>query len=491
MPMKKSIREQLLEAKARQTPSATLDFEQLVGRVLGKRARPTQGRFLTDPSPFKAYKGMAGCAKTSTLIGGELLRAITIPGYRGFVGRHNYNDLTQTAIPRFEEMVNRVAPGLIVDRDKTPPMRVWLQSPGAAGVSEIMFIGLKDYPGGYEWHHGSVDEADECDERIITAMKSRLRAPQPDGYVIQYGMDMAFNPPDETHWLYPACTGLDHEGKKVPDKKWLTLFEPELGENDANLPPDYYSLNFVGMPQDMLDRLRYGKWGATFPGMPVYTQFRTATHATEEELYKREDIMFRFWDFGYRRPACIWAQMDDYGRLTVIGERLGENEEARPFIRECLTHTNIRYPEQGRRIIDFGDPAAVQKKDTGSTLAILADEGVQLIFIRSTIDEGVRRLRFLLENMTKGIPNFRIMRRTCPLTTRMLQGGYHMDTSGKKPIKDGFYDHLADALRYGVINLFTHQGRVASQPDVNWGDPYTGSFPDSVEYKPEHDRNDR
>jgi hypothetical protein len=29
-----------------------------------------------------------------------------------------------------------------------------------------------------------------------------------------------------------------------------------------------------------------------------------------------------------------------------------------------------------------------------------------------------------------------------------------LDKDGQKPFKDGYYDHLCDALRYGVDNLF-------------------------------------
>ena len=39
-----------------------------------------------------------------------------------------------------------------------------------------------------------------------------------------------------------------------------------------------------------------------------------------------------------------------------------------------------------------------------------------------------------------------------------MAGGYHMDDkTGDKPEKDGFYDHLADALRYAIINLGNSQ----------------------------------
>lgn len=483
MSVRKSLKEQLFDARQPKQSTVQLDYNGLLTRILGKPPRITQGKFINSPERFKAYKGMAGAAKTSTIVACQVLRAFLQPGFKGFIARHNYNDLLGTTMQRAEEMILRVSPTAIVQRDKTPPQRWWIQAFDGS-VTELMFIGLKDYPGGYEWHHGCVDEADECDKRTIQGLRSRLRAPSPPDIEPNYGIDLAFNPPDETHWLYEACTGQTHDGKKSKDGKWLTLFEPTEGENDENLPPNYYQENFAGMPQDMLDRLKHGKWGANFQGDPVYPQYSTRLHLVDNIPLNPDLPVFRFWDFGFRRPACIFAQMDEDYRLKLIAEILGQDEEALPFTRKVKAFSNRNFVN-APGYLDFGDPAAAQKKDTGSTLAILAGEGIELIYIVSSIEEGTRRLRFLLEQIIKGEPAIQVSRKNCPLTSRMLQGGYRIGPNGR-PLKDGFYDHLADALRYGVINLFSETGRPLALPEYNHQhsiDRALGSqVPESIEY---------
>lgn len=486
MSIRRSIKEQLEFLRYRNKVTEDLDYDGFLARLLGKKARPTQGIYLKSPARFKAYKGMAGAAKTSTLVADELQRVYLQPGYKGFLARQDYNDMLGTVIPRAEYMINNISPGSIIQRDKTPPMRWWIQSFDGT-VNELMFIGLKNYPGGYEWHHGGVDEADEVDKRTAQGLRSRLRAPTPEGIPPSYGLGFTFNPPDELHWLYEGCTGLTHEGKRAQDGKWLTLFEPSEGENDENLPPGYYIDNFLGMPQDMLDRLKHGKWGAAFKGDPVYKQFNNRLHVVDNIPFDPALPLFRFWDFGYGHPCCIFVQMDDEYRLRVIAEVFGTDEEAKPFIERVKAFVNRNFPNcQG--ILDFGDPAAKQKKDTGSTLSVLVEKGIHLIFLDGmTIEEGVRRTRYLLERIVKGEPAVIFSKKNAPLTIRMMQGGYRLHTNGK-PLKDGFYDHLADAFRYGITNIFAEDGRPSALPDFTIDsalEHLQGSIPDSIEYQEE------
>lgn len=480
---RRSLVEQIEAAKRPKQSTITLDYEGLLTRVLGKRPRITQGKFIASSARNKAYKGMAGCAKTSTIVGSMIMRAFLQPGFKGAIGRFHYNDLLGTSMGRAQEMFDRVSATCIVGRDKTPPAK-WMIQAFDGSISTIDFIGLQDYPGGYEWHRIAVDEADECDLRTIQGLRSRLRAPSLPGVNPNYGLDLAFNPPDETHWLYEACTGLTHDGKKSKEGKWLELFEPTEGENDENLPPNYYEENFKGMPEDMLTRLKHGKWGANFAGDPVYPQFSTHLHARDNIHFNPDLGLMRFWDFGYRRPACIFVQMDEEFRIHVLAEILGENEEAKPFTERVKAFSNRNF-SNAIGYLDFGDPAAAQKKDTGSTLSILADAGIELIFIVSSIEEGTRRVRFLLESIIKGQPAIQVSRHNAPLTMRMLQGGYRL-AANHRPLKDGFYDHLADAFRYGIVNLFTEQGRPHALPE--WSQAaetqrVLGSgIPESLEY---------
>lgn len=495
--MNLSTRELLIRAKSRGNVNIPLDYETLLKKMLGpgrdgveRGPVPTQRKFIESRARNKAFKGMAGVAKTTSLCASMLLRALFQPNFQGALGRLDYNKLMGTTYKTFEAMVNRVNPDLVIDRDKTPPMKLFIQQPGGIGIAQIDFIGLKEYPGSYEWHRVGVDEADECELSVIEGLKTRLRAPCPPEYQNDYGVDMVFNPPDEIHWIYTACTGKDHQGRKIQEPTF-TLFEPVYGENDRNLPANYSEENFRGLPQDMLMRLKFGNWGASFPGEAVFKgSFNTSVHVRPHLPFLDGYPLMRFWDFGFGHPACIFAQLDDRYRLRAIGEILGENLEAKAFIEHVKAHGNQHYP-RAQGFLDFGDPAAKQKKDTGSTLAVLGAANIDLIFLDGmSIEEGLRRIRFLLEQLWGGEPAILIDKSRCPLLTRMFQGGYYKHKTTGKPVKDGFYDHLADALRYGVTNLFDEVGRPQALPDATFDGAHgmAGSdWPDTMEYQAHQD----
>lgn len=488
-----STRELLVRAKARGEVRMPVDYEGLLRAMFGagrdgvaRGPVPTQRKFIESKARFKAFKGMAGVAKTTSLCASMFLRALFQPNFQGAIGRLDYNKLMGTTYKAFEAMVNRVNPELIIDRDKTPPLKLYIQQPGGIGIAQIDFIGLKEYPGSYEWHRVAVDEADECDLSVVEGLKTRLRAPCPPEYQEDYGVDMVFNPPDEVHWIYTACTGKNAQGKKVQEPTF-ELFEPKYGENDQNLPRGYADDNFRGLPNDMLMRLKYGNWGASFPGEGVFRgSFSTALHVRPDLPFLPNEALLRFWDFGFGHPACIWAQVDEYMRLRILREVLGENVEAKAFAEHCKGITNTHFPT-ATQVLDFGDPAAKQKKDTGSTLQVLDGQGINLIYMDGmSIEEGLRRMRFLLEQIWNTEPAVLISKAGAPLTVRMFQGGYYKHKTTGKPVKDGFYDHLADALRYGVTNIYDAEGRPLAMPQANEtiiGSPnMRNDVPDSIEY---------
>ncbi len=483
--MNLSPRELLIRAKARGEVHIPLDYESLLKKMFGPSrdgvARgpvPTQRKFIESKARFKAFKGMAGVSKTTSLCGSMFLRALFQPNFQGALGRLDYNKLMGTTFKSFEAMVNRVNPDLIIDRDKTPPLKLYIQQPGGIGIAQIDFIGLKEYPGSYEWHRVGVDEADECEQSVVEGLKTRLRAPCPPEYQNDYGVDMVFNPPDEIHWIYTACTGKNAQGKKVQDPTF-ELFEPTYGENDSNLPANYSEENFRGLPADMLTRLQFGDWGASFPGEAVFRgSFNTSVHVRPYIAYDPLLPMFRWWDWGFGHPCCLWVQLDEYSRVRIIREVLGENVEAKAFIQHCKAISNSQFPH-AQGWLDVGDPAAKQKKDTGSTLQVLASEGIELMYLDGmSIEEGLRRTRFLLEQLWSGEPALLISKAGAPLTVRMFQGGYYKHKTTGKPVKDGFYDHIADTVRYGVTNLFDAEGRPAALPEARlaegWDDKYVG-----------------
>lgn len=492
--MRKSPAELLREAKEgreAQEPTVVLDLEGLAKRLLhdpikfeGQAAKvePTQWEFICDPEEYKLYMGRAGAAKTSTLICAMLMRALLQPGFKGVIMRQHYNSMFNTVIERAEEMIQRLGPGVLLDRNKSPPMRWLIRSAVDDGISQIIFCGINELPKGFGCHAIAVDEADECSESDINALRLRTREVGP------HALMLACNPPDTSHWLYTAATGKNAEERQITEP-WLKLFTPKDGENMSHLESDYYEKAAKGMPADLRQRFIEGCWGSVFPNKPVYREFSRRFHVVDGLKPNLQYPILRFRDFGYRRPCCIWAQLDEStGCLDCFAEILGENEEVLAFEDRVQALSNSKF--RGAAFIDFGDPAVDQHKDTGSTLQMLSTRGVFVNYIRSDLEEGIRHVRLLLERMSHGRAMFQFERLGCPILIRSLEGGYGTNDNGK-PLKDGYYDHLPDAFRYGVINIYDMEGGVKALPQTSHMGMHryggAGSIPDTLEYDPLYD----
>ncbi len=437
--------------------------------MMGGPLEPTQLAFFNDPSRHVAYMGPQGCGKSFVCCAAGLSRALWIPGSVGMIAQHDYTDLMKSTYVTFKRLLDRLPVGIVVSRNKSPPMELEINPIGGGEPSKIFFMGLKDNLGGFEMNWAFLDEADKIDKNVATLVDGRLRYPGGG-----YKMMLAFNPPDKHNWLYTACTGRNYRDAKVGEP-WLKLYRPKKGENAKNLPAGYYEKLRASYSPDMIERLIEGEWMSTFDGQPVYPEF-SKTHQVGGLISKYDPFrpIIRFWDFGYQHPYCGWGQMDWEGRFLVFHELLGTNIEATAFARKCKAETARLFP-QATDFTDFGDPAVAQQKDTGKTLAEFAKEGITIRYKRSTIDEGVRAVRQGLSQMIRGEPSIQIDPSSCPILCAALRGGYRLkegvgNDRTPKPFKDGFYDHPADAFRYGIIHVF------GSYAKSNY------TLPESIEY---------
>lgn len=453
--MRKTNLERLREKKRSEQTKFETDLAGLFRLMLGDDPNPTQWAAVCDPERVVAYMGPAGCAKTSTLAAVGLGRALLQPGSKGLVARYDYNDLKDTTALRFEEMVNRLPKGVLIDRDKQAPMKWWIHPAMGGEPSQITFMGLKETVGSYEFNWEIVDEADECEEGRIMELDTRLRAAGGN-----YKLMLAFNPPPKNHWLYTACTGRDFQERVIRDP-WMKLYRPIPNENQAHLPADYYQQLAKGKPEEMIQRLVHGEWGSTFAGQPVYREFKYSFHVRRSLEFSPHEPLLRFWDFGFNRPACIWAQLTWDGRLLFLREEMGNEEEATVFARRCKGITAVDFPGS-KRVVDYGDPAVRQRKDTGQTLAEFAKEGITIHYVVMEVEPGLRLVRRLLGATVNGGEPVLQFDSRCRTLIDSMKGGYHMDDKGMKPKKDGFYDHLADAMRYGVTNVLGGGGYYAN-----------------------------
>lgn len=457
MAVRKSMREKLREqVQGRQTKTELSSFTEVMKLLVAgdkppeeRRINPTQMRLWQSDTFEKAYMGPAGCAKTSTGVAEQLSHLLFEPGSKSLIARQDYNDLLDTTYQRFEEMMGRLPQDLIMDRSSRPPLKVWLKPMAWNGMKDqlsmITFMGLKGGLGSFEANMAFVDEADQPEMKAIKEILGRLRWMKGHRFV-----SLAFNPPAKNHWLYTACTGLDENDEYVGGKTY-ELFVPQPDENQSNLPEDYYQRMTEGMPEDQVQRLVRGEWGSTFPGLPVIRQFNKGLHISANVKYDG-NTLFRFWDFGYNRPCVLFAQLDRFGRLRILKEFLGHKMEGKAFIEKVKELTHQTYPK-ATQFRDFGDPAVKQQKDTGSMLTLLAQGGIQLGFQHTPFDVSLSAMRLRFEKLVEQEPAI-LIHPSCGILIGGLSGGYCFKDDGITPRKDGYYDHLVDALRYGLWNIY-------------------------------------
>ncbi|MFT3866850.1 MAG: phage terminase large subunit [Solirubrobacterales bacterium] len=423
-----------------------------------RKINPTQAAYLYSDEKFKAYMGPAGSGKSVVGCTEIMLKALLMPGTKWFVARRDYNDLMDTTLRTMSNILQNLPDGTLIDRTKAAPQK-WIIRPmqiagatdGPLPPSEITFMGLSDDVGSYEFTGGFIDEADEVEQRYYEQLKGRLRwRPSRDFPDSNFSIGMAFNPPSVTHWLYLACEGKNPEGEQVKPPT-IKLFRPVYGENAHNLRSGYYEDMAATMPAELRRRLVEGDWGSGVSGDAVIRQFNRDMHVGPV-TYRPGATMIRMWDWGYRRPACIWAQLAKDGRLEILAEYLGNQIEGKAFVENVLAQTTERFPN-ATKFLDYGDPAVAQHKDTGSMLSILFDAGVQIRYMRTPFDVSLQIVRQRFEKLIEGVPAVRI-NPNCRILIDGLAGGYHLDEDGIKPVKDNTYDHLIDALRYGIWAIY-------------------------------------
>ncbi|OGR94789.1 MAG: hypothetical protein A2902_01625 [Elusimicrobia bacterium RIFCSPLOWO2_01_FULL_64_13] len=211
-------------------------------------------------------------------------------------------------------------------------------------------------------------------------------------------------------------------------------------------------------------------------GLPVYgLAFNAALNVTRTAQYQRGKTVYRGWDFGYRRPFCVWAFEDDEDTLVVLYEMMGQDILIHEFADQVLDLSRkwFGWLENGKaempRFRDFCDPAGAAKSDKSkrSSVEVLNSKAIYPGFLHRGIDEGLVSVRQLLRPREKlGTPELTFHER-CHILIEGMKGGYHYpeenptrpEVQSDVPEKDGYFDHGADALRYLVVGLRTPGGK--------------------------------
>lgn len=374
--------------------------------------------------------GALGSGKSSSVcVEGQAL-SLEYPGNVGLVARKTMPELKKTTLRTF---FNFLPEPLIKSWNKTEGELI-LQTSGA---DSMIYFGPLDNLDRYKslelgWF--AVDEGNEMTEDMWLTLCGRLRL----NNTRLCGM-VATNPTSRNHWIYRKWV--------VDQPKGYEWFHGETIHNKKYLPPSYIQNLMDNYPEDYIDRYVKGMWGMVQEGDPVFPEFKQLHHVREIDPIPHLP-MLRGWDFGWRRPCVVFAQMDDEGRYKVYHTILGEDEDIYAFADKVKRFSRREYPAF-EKWIDYCDIAGKAERDTGrSSIKVLNEKFIYPLYKLSIPEKRAEEIKHLLNTWKSGAPLFLIHPRNDYLIEGFL-GGYCVDKN-EKIKKDKYYEHGFDALGYMI-----------------------------------------
>jgi hypothetical protein len=201
------------------------------------------------------------------------------------------------------------------------------------------------------------------------------------------------------------------------------------------------------------------------PGRPVYCD--THKLVGESQLFRPWLKLFRSTDFGWTMPAAVYAQVEPCDALGVplkperpateakrwkvrfLREVIGRQILLSDFLdKHVLPDAQLYFPHA--KIEDYADPAGKQHDDKSpeTSMEVMQTRGLWPRWREASVDEGIVLLQTLISQGDVEIDPL-----ACKTLFEALRSGYVRDEDGF-PLKDGFYEHVADAARYLVHNVF-------------------------------------
>ena len=418
--------------------------------------------------------GGYGSAKTlAGMVLGHLL-SMSVPGNMGIVVRRSLPKLRDSTQRIFLEVLDRSKadvefremrdgwPGRIIYRDNG---------------SEVTFRETKDLGRflGPEYGAFAIDEAQEEPETTFKNLLGRLRLPRAAKYLKAILMT---NPPRRGHWIQKRFPkeGAWAETVTMGEREvkiTLRMIRSRTADNPF-LDAEYIAqLKLTHTPEELRGILS-GEYRSDFDGKPVYKP--PFTHAHTGSFPVQKVTVARGWDFGYHHPVVTYHQMircPEYQRphWYILRELIEEDLDYKDLHDKVVEAGQLWFPDHNRYMyVDAGDAAGTQVNDRGPGAIIQLAQAPYNLQFRYTqvrdVDPGLRFIRDLLKTRCQCGKFMLLVDKECPETIEMFMGGYHYpkDRGGTvkpdaKPVKDGYYDNIADSVRYTGWNLY----RVARQ----------------------------
>lgn len=416
--------------------------------LIQRNYKPTKKalQFHASQARFIVLVGGQGSGKSRALIEELIQSGLDYPGYPMAVYRKTLPSLRDSTLHEYRGMV----PDGIGQMKETSVQYEFNNG------SFINFRGLDDPNKAKSTNYATIvmEEADEFTYEDFTFLNGRIRAA--GDWPLR--IILLLNPVDENHWIYKTFVGnkdqMDAAGRVVNKDKGpgLLVLHFSSYDNQENLPAGYIESMTASMSPDEIDRYVHGKWGTIIKGVPIYAKLLNPQLHIREVPFDSSMRIVRGWDFGFNHPACVWLVIDALGRKNIAAELLGDKEHLDAFARRVQEKHKSLFGDTPT--LDFCDPHGADQKDSGpSSVEALRNLGIFCEYergIKDYVEPGIQLVRKELSNLIEGIPELTVSPK-CTIARAGLFGKYVRDDDGF-PKKDGYYDHIMDALRYISYN---------------------------------------
>ena len=248
-------------------------------------------------------------------------------------------------------------------------------------------------------------------------------------------------------------------------KEWHSFNSPSW-ENSISFPLGREEPDIIEAANTISSEAFNQEFGAKFTSMSgrVYADFdrdRNVGYYPYMPLYP----VYLSIDFGYRMAACIFFQTyqpeksdkEDW-HINVIDEILHVPNLKISDLTDLIMRKNYRIHQV------FGDPAGYQVQSSvgvGESDLFYQATGLRVWSLRDrpsrSIASGISHVRAFIQ-AADGTRRLHIHNKCAGLIEDMESYRYPDRNDGQplkdEPLKDGYSEHGADALRYGIINRF-------------------------------------
>jgi hypothetical protein len=229
------------------------------------------------------------------------------------------------------------------------------------------------------------------------------------------------------------------------------LFIPSTA--DPRRDPDWYRTNVEEAADPESARREHARSpedAFRSPEGAYFKRFCSDRHVAEVAIVANYQT-WRAIDFGYRHPACLWAQRSPAGQLFIVDELLPANATTPEFVAKIKEREQV-YGLAVPVIASYCDPAgkAANVQTAESEFAIFAREGLRPQGQSSSVRDGCVRIMDLLADEVQPLV---VAARCVGLIRALSQVKPHRSQHEIYDTDHELHSHPLDALRYLLVNL--------------------------------------